>query len=142
MTNEGVHAEVETREMRLAREYHEAVTRYKALKEVTPEAQDLIFRDRPAVTNEERVIASLDLQKAALEGEVEAFGQKGELHAAGAFEMFRQMNEAKTTILGLYFDALQESTELAEIIAEEQPWVKDVLREAANDSSYEIKNAA
>jgi len=141
MNLEGGPATQETREERLAREYHEAVLRYEALKESAPEAQDILFQDRPAETPEEHAVASLTLQKEACEGEAEASAERGEMHAERAMRMLEQLKDAEVTILGLYCDAKNDSEEFAALIRAEHPWVETLL-DTANNDSFEQEEVA
>ena len=119
--------------------YKEAVDRYKDLKESVPEAEKLIFNERPARSDKERVVAKLDLQIQACEGQAEAFEQSGDAIAERGMRMLGQFKEAEKTIMCLYFDAMQESPEFAEILRSEHPWLGNVLED--DDYSMDVEHS-
>jgi hypothetical protein len=152
MAFEGVSQTVESREQELARAYHDVVLRYEALKDASPEAHELMFRDRVAETDDERAVATLTLQEEALANEAEALAQKSvdktltssEQRSLAVQErsmrMLEQVTHAELAILGVYCDALRDSGELAAVIREDHPWVEKLVH-AAN-GQYDQQQAA
>jgi hypothetical protein len=103
--------------------YSEAVKRYEALKDSVQEAEKIEgIKD----TEEGRVIAKLDLQIDACNGQAEAYAQQGDPYAERAMRMLAQFREAEKTIVSLYFDAKNDSPEFAEILESEHPWLRSV----------------
>jgi len=126
----------ESHEARMAREYAEAVARYKELHSSVGEAENLMHKERPAETYEEELMARLALERGGLDGQAEAYAQKGEAYAERATRMLEQLKAAEEKILGLYFDARVHSQELADLIEKEHPWVVTYGYEAASGDEY------
>ena len=137
------HAEEEksAREERLYEQYSDAIKRYHELQQSIPEAKEILFRGLPPANDDERSIATDELQRGALESACEEYAQKGEYYAERAMRMMEQLKSAEMTIRSLYFDAKQDSGALAELILDQHPWVETTV-ESANDETYEIEKAA
>lgn len=114
-----------TYESRKTEGYHTAVTRYNELVNAVPEAEKLVFNERPPRDEKEKLVAKLDLQIDACLGQAEAFAQQGNPYAERAMRMLGQFKEAEKTIISLYFDALETSPEFAEVLRSEHPWLGD-----------------
>ena len=134
------HESEKTRSEKIKEEYARALIRYFELKGAVNEQQEIVQGQKPR-TPEERMYADLSTLGDALIGQQEVYGQQNNMYAERATVMLEQLNTAKMTILGLYFDARQESDELARHILSEHPWIEAMLA-AANDDTYEVEKAA
>jgi hypothetical protein len=125
---ESTESDTSSRESRKQLSYREAVQRYYELKDAVPEAEKLMFRERPATSNEEKAIAKLELQIEGHESQAEAYAQQGDAYAERVMRMLAQFKEAEKTILEIYCDALGTgSEEFAEILREEHPWLGEAI---------------
>ncbi len=139
--NVGTEPTPEAHHERLAEQYRTAIHRYEELRQALPETEAILYRGLPPANDDERHVATAQLQQEALEGVCEEYAQKGEYYAERAMRMLEQLKAAETTIRCLYFDAKRESNDLAELIRTEHPWV-EYEAGAANDDTYEIEKAA
>jgi hypothetical protein len=129
------------RQERLFEQYRDAIKRYHELQQSIPEAKEILLRGLPPANDDERCVAADELQRGALESACEEYAQKGEYYAERAMRMLEQLKSAEMTIRALYFDAKSDSSELAELIVQQHPWV-EYATEAANDDSFEVEKAA
>ncbi|HCC04808.1 TPA: hypothetical protein DEP58_00700 [Patescibacteria group bacterium] len=107
--------------------YAEASEAIKKLIEVIPEAEEILFRERPAKTPEEEVIGKYEILLESLKGLKESFAQQGNRHKEQAVGMYVQKTEAEKTIVELYLDARAVSEEFAAAIAENAPFLQVIL---------------
>lgn len=120
--------------------YEEAAKIYHKLEDAVPDAEKLIFRERPASSHEERAIAKLELQIGAHYAQAEKFSQSGDPNGERAMRMLAQFKEAEKTILELYCDALAGgSDEFADIFRKEHPWLGGALEEGQVDEEETIE---
>jgi len=142
MNNEGMHPQAKEQKAPVAertqgteegykglkkQSYAEASQEIKKLLEVVPEAEEILFRERPAKTPEEEVIGKYEILIESLEGLKERFAQQGDMHKERAVGMYVQKTRAEKTLVELYFDARAESEEFAAAIAEDAPFLHDLL---------------
>ncbi|KKS28131.1 MAG: hypothetical protein UV60_C0011G0025 [Parcubacteria group bacterium GW2011_GWA2_43_11] len=107
--------------------YAEARQEIKKLYEVVPEAQEIIYRERPAKTSEEYIIGQYEMLIGSLESLKEKFAQQGEMHKERAMAMYIQKMQAEKTITALYLDAKTVNEDFASDIIEDSPFLKEVI---------------
>ncbi len=109
--------------------YVEALERYKELRDSVEEAGEYVFREKPAVGKEETTMARLELEIDGCLSEAEACAQRGDYNGEKVMRMIADFKKAEADILGIYFDARNESPEFAEILEEDFKFIGEVNKD-------------
>ncbi len=112
-------------------QYSKALERYKELKGSVKEADEYIFRERPATGKEETTMAQLELEIDGCLSEAEACAQRGDYNGEKTMRMIANFKEAEKELLGIYFDARNESPEFAEILEEDLKFMGEVNKDVS-----------
>jgi 5'(3')-deoxyribonucleotidase len=142
-------AQQESREQLLEEGFREAVEQYDRLYAATAEAEDLMFKEKPAETYEEEIIARLELMRDGLLGKAEAAVQKSkdyeptdtkrikEQAKERAFRDLEQVKKIEEQMLRIYFEARATAPTLATLIERDHPWVVTYGNEAVGDDDLD-----
>ena len=109
--------------------YAKALERYKELRSSVEEADEYIFREKPAVGKEETTIARLELEIDGCLSEAEACAQRGDYNGERTMRMIADFKNAEKELLEIYFDARNESPEFAEILEEDFKFMGEVNKD-------------
>ncbi len=118
--------------------YSDALKRFDELKAAVEEAGELTFREKPAVGEEEKTIAQLEIESEGCLGEAEACAQKGDPNGERVMQMLAQFKKAEKELLSIYFDARNESPELGEILEKDFKFLGE-LKDGKEDVEVEFE---
>jgi hypothetical protein len=109
--------------------YSELTKQIRELRDALKEAKEegYIFRERPARNKGEQALGELELAKDSFEGEAEKYAQNGNPEKERGMRMWAQLKEAQIQIVAIYLDVLRDSKEFADLIAEDNPWIVELL---------------
>lgn len=124
--------------------YSELTKQIRELKEALKEAKEegYVFRERPARNEGEQALGELELAKESFEGEAEKYAQNGNPEKERGMRMWAQLKEAQIQIVSIYLDALHDSKELADLIAEDNPWIVELLDNYTKENLPEVEYEA
>ena len=120
--------------------YSKALERYRDLKNSVEEADEYIFRERPAVGKEENTIARLELEIDGCLSEAEACAQRGDYNGEKTMRMIADFKEAEKELLGIYFDARNISPEFGRILEEDLGFIgEEYVGENVQETEVEFE---
>lgn len=106
--------------------YSKTLKRYLELKDAVKEADEYVFREKPAMGKEETTIAQIELEIDGCLSEAEACAQKGDRNGERVMRMIAEFKKAEKNLLEIYFDARDDSPEFAEILEEDFHFLNNV----------------
>lgn len=114
----------EARAEKIEQDFHEASEEIKKRSSAVLETEDILYCERPAKSEAERVLGQVDIFVESLNDLQERYEQQGERYKAQAVAMYIQQMGALRTGKALGYDAERLSKEFARMLTEEPAFLK------------------
>lgn len=116
--------------------YAEAKQEITKLIEVVPEAEELLFRERPCKTTEEKAVAQYQILLEGLEGLAKEFAYKKEYHTEKAVRAYIAKTEAEKRLVEIYCDNKGYDDSFDQALLEDLPFMEQVIDEIEVADDY------